>query len=300
MEYVCAVIKKKTHPALFEANKYAFIDKIFLSSQLQYGYHDNSYVKIGSGEFGEVLYGRLDDSSLVAIKALRKDKTDTFALLQEAFMLQIASNTGFAAHYHGLAPFNALDDRFQDWAIVCDYIGSATGPAPYDFRATLKAARNIQQTVQLVLEWIFTCTKIAFAVKQFHGMGMLLNDIKADNILLRPTSSGGHDPVFVDFGLASIGEGITLALEVNDSNRAKILKEYSHIAPEVLFGGETNAASDVFSLGKALGLVADAFPVEALSNVISRCTLWNVSERPSVDELINSFHWLSRNVVLSQ
>ena len=259
------------------------------------------YIKIGCGEFGEVLYGRVSDQGhLVAIKALKKEKTDMFALLQEAFMLQLAGNTGFAAPYRGLAPFCALGDKFLEWAIICDFIGSPEGPMPYDFRETLKKARCTHRTLQLVLDWIFTCTKIAFAVKQFHNMGMLLNDIKADNILLCPTAAGSYDPVFVDFGLASVGEGITLALEVNDSNRAKILKEYSHIAPEVLFGGETNTASDVFSLGKALSLVADAFPVEALLNVISRCTLWNVSERPSVEELINSFHWLSQNIMLNQ
>lgn len=259
------------------------------------------YIKIGSGEFGEVLYGRMKEGSqLVAIKALKKDKTDMFALLQEAFLLQIASNTGFAATYRGLAPFSALGDKFLGWAIICDFVGSSNGPYPYDFRQTLKQARVSHRTLQLVLDWIFTCIKIAFAVKQFHSMGMLLNDIKADNILLRPSASGSYDPVFVDFGLASVGEGITLALEVNDSNRAKILKEYSHIAPEVLFGGETNLASDVFSLGKALSLVADAFPVDALVDIIARCTLWNVAERPSVDELITGFHWLSRNIVLNQ
>lgn len=255
------------------------------------------------GEFGEVLYGRMkEDQQLVAIKAIKRDKTDMFALLQEALLLQIAGTTGFAAHYQGLAPFSVsiLGDRFLDWAIICDFAGSPDGPTPYDFRHTLKAARSSHRTLQLVLDWIFTCTKVAYAVKQFHHLGMLLNDIKADNILLQPAQSGGFNPVFVDFGLASIGEGITLALEVNDSNRAKILKEYSHIAPEVLFGGETNAASDVFSLGKALSLVAEAFPVEALVTTISRCTLWNVSERPTVDEMINNLQWITRNIIANK
>lgn len=255
------------------------------------------------GEFGEVLYGRIKESGqLVAIKALKRDKTDLFALLQEALLLQIASSTGFAAHYRGLAPFcnSILGERFLEWAIICDFAGNPDGPVPYDFRHTLKAARNTHRTLQSVLEWIFTCTKIVYAIKQFHHMGMLLNDIKADNILLKPVNGGGYNPVFVDFGLASIGEGITLALEVNDGNRAKILKEYSHIAPEVLFGGETNAASDVFSLGKALSLVAEAFPVEALVNTISRCTLWNVSDRPTIDELINHLQWLSSNIIANK
>lgn len=262
---------------------------------------DCSYIKIGSGEFGEVLYGRLkDDGQLVAIKALKKSKSDMFAMLQEALLLQMAGSTGFAATYRGVVPFCVLGEKFLDWAIICDFIGSPDGPAPYDFRQTLRHARNSHRTLPLIINWIFTCSKIVFAVKQFHNMGMLLNDIKADNILLRPTNTGSYDPVFVDFGLASVGEGITLALEVNDVNRAKILKEYSHIAPEVLFGGETNIESDVFSLGKALSLVADAFPIEVFVNLISRCTLWNVSERPSVDELINSFHWLSKNILLTR
>lgn len=255
------------------------------------------------GEFGEVLYGRMKaEGRLVAIKALKRDKTDLFALLQEALLLHIASTTGFAAAYHGLAPFcsTILGERFLEWAIVCDFAGNPDGPTPFDFRHTLKAARNSHRTLQLVLEWIFTCTKIVYAVKQFHQMGMLLNDIKADNILLRPISGGGYHPVFVDFGLASIGEGITLALEVNDSNRAKILKEYSHIAPEVLFGGETNSASDIFSLGKALSLVAEAFPVEAFVNTIACCTIWNVGERPTLDDLITQLQWLSSNIIANK
>ena len=40
MEYVSSVIKKRTNPQLFEANKIAFIEKIFTSSQVQYGYQD--------------------------------------------------------------------------------------------------------------------------------------------------------------------------------------------------------------------------------------------------------------------
>jgi len=246
-----------------------------------------------------VLYGKMKSSGkLVAIKALKRDKSDMYALLQEAFLLQIASTTGYAAHYRGLASFCALGGAYLEWAIVCDFVGSSSGPDPYDFRQTLKQAHNAPKTIQLILDWVLTCSKIAFAVKQFHAMDMLLNDIKADNILLRPSGTGSYDPVFVDFGLASIGEGITLALEVNDSNRAKILKEYSHIAPEVLFGGETNVLSDMFSLGKALSLVSEAFPLEPLVNIISRCTLWNVDQRPSIDELIDSLHWVSNNMLL--
>lgn len=244
-----------------------------------------------------MLYGRLKTTGqIIAIKGLKKDKTDMFALLQEAFMLQIASDTDFAPKYVGVMPFTVLGSKFQEWAIVLEFIGNPHGPLPYDFRQTLKRAKNMPCTLQLLLEWIYTIVKIAHAVNQFHNMGILLNDIKADNILLKPVGNGYH-PVFVDFGLASIGEGITLALEVNDSNRAKILKEYSHIAPEVLFGGETNSASDVFSLGKALTLVTDAFQIDPLTNLVMRCVLWNVGERPTVNELIDGFHWLSSHLL---
>lgn len=255
------------------------------------------YIKIGSGEFGEVLYGRIKSTGqLIAIKALKKDKTDMFALLQEAFMLQVAGDTEFTPKYLGVVPFTILGDKFQEWAIVLEFVGNPQGPAPYDFRQTLKKAKSAPHTPQLLLEWIYTSAKIVHAVHQFHSKGMLINDIKADNILLRPVGNGYY-PVFIDFGLASIGEGITLALEVNDGNRARILKEYSHIAPEVLFGGETNAASDMFSLGKALSLVADAFQVQHLTNIINQCTLWDVMSRPSIPELLNQFQWLSNAIV---
>lgn len=219
-----------------------------------------------------------------------------FALLQEAFMLQIASDTEYTPKYLGLVPFNLLGDRFQEWAIVLEFIGSPNGPSPYDFRKTLRQARSVPHSLQLLLEWIYTSAKIVHAVNQFHSMGILINDIKADNILLKPVGNGYH-PIFVDFGLASIAEGITLALEVNDTNRARILKEYSHIAPEVLFGGETNTSSDIFSLGKALSLISDTFQIEPFTQVINRCTLWNVSERPSAAELIDNLQWLSNSAI---
>lgn len=254
-------------------------------------------IKIGSGEFGEVLYGRMRSTGqLIAIKALKKDKTDMFALLQEAFVLQIASDTDYAPKYLGLTPFSLLGNKFQEWAIVVEFVGNPAGPTPYDFRRTLKHTRSIPHTMQLLLEWVYTSSKIVHGINQFHSMGILINDIKADNILLKPVGNGYH-PIFIDFGLASIAEGITLALEVNDSNRAKILKEYSHIAPEVLFGGETNVASDMFSLGKALSLIADTFQVEAFSQVINQCTLWNVSERPSATELTDHLQWLSNSAL---
>jgi len=255
------------------------------------------YIKVGSGEFGDVLYGRLiSTGQLIAIKALKKGKTDKYALIQEAFMFQLANETAYVPRYQGLAPIKLLGEKYLEWGLICEFVGEANIPQPYDFRLTLKAAQKEMCTIELALQWIFTCARIVHAVKEFHKMGMLINDIKADNILLKPLGNGYH-PIFIDFGLASIGEGITLALEVTDSNRAKILKEYSHIAPEVLFGGETNVNSDIFSLGKALSLVSDAFPIAAFKAIVSRCTLWNVSERPSIDELLDGFQWVADSIV---
>ena len=248
---------------------------------------------MGAGEFGDVLFGRLCcNSQAVAIKALRKDKTDMFALLQEAFILQLASCTEFSPRYIGLAPFWLLGDEFQEWAIILEFVGDRKKARPYDFRQTL---RLTQHSLRDSLDWIYTSAKICQAVSCFHSMRMLLNDIKADNILLRPTGHGYH-PVFIDFGLASIGEGITLAMDVNDRNKAKILKEYSHIAPEVLFGGETSAASDVFSLGKALSLVAEVLRLQPFTALVNQCLSWNTSERPTAYQLIDSMQWLTRSL----
>ncbi|MBM3271183.1 MAG: serine/threonine protein kinase, partial [Candidatus Sericytochromatia bacterium] len=95
-------------------------------------------------------------------------------------------------------------------------------------------------------------TQVGEALHHAHAEGVVHRDVKPENVML----SGGR-ATLLDFGIAS-------APEFRQSGHARNAGTARYIAPEALRGHETDARSDVFSLGvMAYELLTGSYPYGA-------------------------------------
>ena len=86
------------------------------------------------------------------------------------------------------------------------------------------------------LLWFASC--LAEALAAVHGVGVLHRDIKPSNILME-----GRTPILIDFGLARVADDPKL------THTGWLLGTPGYLAPEILFGKDATAASDIHSWG---------------------------------------------------
>jgi hypothetical protein len=79
-----------------------------------------------------------------------------------------------------------------------------------------------------------------------HAAGILHRDLKSDNVMLRPVSSGCAMPVIMDFGLA---RAIDLDVARLTSSAYGLAGTPCYMAPEQLENGELTTATDVYAFG---------------------------------------------------
>ncbi len=101
--------------------------------------------------------------------------------------------------------------------------------------------------------------QVAAALAHAHGRGIVHRDLKASNVVV----DGAGRAIVLDFGLArrlpEMEEGRTREQTVTELG--SLAGTLSHMAPEVLLGGEADARSDVWALGVLLyEMVAGRLP----------------------------------------
>ena len=84
------------------------------------------------------------------------------------------------------------------------------------------------------LTWFAGC--LAEGVASVHGVGVLHRDIKPSNVLME-----GRTPILIDFGLARVADDPKL------THTGWLLGTPGYLAPEILYGDDATAASDVHS-----------------------------------------------------
>ncbi|MGZ4469790.1 MAG: protein kinase domain-containing protein [Nocardioidaceae bacterium] len=97
------------------------------------------------------------------------------------------------------------------------------------------------------LRWFAAC--LAEAVIAVHSVGVLHRDIKPSNVLLE-----GRSPVLIDFGLARLAEDPRL------TQTGWLLGTPGYLAPEILYGDDATAASDVHSWAATVAFAATGRP----------------------------------------
>ncbi|MGB0101773.1 MAG: serine/threonine-protein kinase [Nocardioides sp.] len=84
------------------------------------------------------------------------------------------------------------------------------------------------------LIWLAGC--LAEGVASVHAVGVLHRDIKPSNVLME-----GRTPILIDFGLARVADDPKL------THTGWLLGTPGYLAPEILYGDDATAASDVHS-----------------------------------------------------
>jgi Protein kinase domain len=84
------------------------------------------------------------------------------------------------------------------------------------------------------LSWLAAC--LAEGVASVHAVGVLHRDVKPSNVLME-----GRTPILIDFGLARVADDPKL------THTGWLLGTPGYLAPEILYGDDATAASDVHS-----------------------------------------------------
>lgn len=99
----------------------------------------------------------------------------------------------------------------------------------------------------LDLLWFAGC--LAEGLATVHAVGVLHRDVKPSNVLME-----GRTPILIDFGLARVADDPKL------THTGWLLGTPGYLAPEILYGDDASAASDVHSWAATVAFAATGAP----------------------------------------
>ena len=191
--------------------------------------------KIGEGGMGLVYLARSPEGRRVALKVLRPhvvgDEEARERLAREVASLRRVRSPRVA---------EVIDA--DPWAET-PYVATRYVPG-------LSLHQHIRQHGPVEgedLRWF--AAGLAEAIIAVHTVGVLHRDIKPSNVLLE-----GRSPVLIDFGLARVAEDPRL------THTGWLLGTPGYLAPEILYGEEATAASDIHSWAATVAFAATGRP----------------------------------------
>ena len=166
-------------------------------------------------------------------------------------------------------------------SLVTEFIGDNKTGKVYPLNQVIKA-----RTPSLSWEaWLNVVTDIIHAVKAMHENGLLHNDIKANNFLLRWDEEANRwRAVIIDMGKVS-----TLAMPPKNRrvpkeevNGYRSGTHFQHLAPEYILDLEpTSVHTDIYSLGKLLSQMEVLIKNQTLRRLAAAMTQAKPRLRPS-------------------
>ncbi|XP_060075233.1 serine/threonine-protein kinase Nek5-like [Ylistrum balloti] len=217
-------------------------------------------VHVGHGSFGDVFRirftdGRCSDTKICIKEFTEKHGSKTEAI-EEARKLLYLSDTGYVPVCFGLVEFTNQARNQDSFGIIQEFIGE--GQTLHRF---LRQSKNKISKA----DWISIAFQLARGLDKFHDKRILVNDIKANNIVMY-TRKQGQRLKYIDFGLASYRSG--RAFHPPSEKLARL----RHLAPEVRKGFRTNETTDVYSLGCLLRQINVYGNIKDLLLISHMCT----------------------------
>ncbi|CAL1531042.1 unnamed protein product [Lymnaea stagnalis] len=235
---------------------------------------NGDWAEIGRGSYGCVYLGLLDGIVEVAIKDFYESSSWDL-VIHEARMLMFLQETGITPKFYGLRRRFDVSKQPSEYCIIMEYFG--------DGRTLFNV---MSDKVPLTKdEWLDIVGQLVAGLRLIHRKNILINDLKADNILIDLT--GGRKIIrYIDVGMATYKQGLTFQLPQDQ------MSKYNFLAPEVREGARTTTRSDIFSLGymlEQMSRLADP-ALGGLKKLVARCTDKNPARRPDIDEIVSQVH----------
>lgn len=184
---------------------------------------------IGQGSMGIVFDARAADGQRVALKTVRPPGTIERAeqvaarFTREARILKQLDHPGIVR----------LIDSGRDGDVLYLAMERVEGISLLSVRR--QGPLGFDPLIELGIE-------LALALAHLHDAGVIHRDIKPANILIRKNGQ----PVITDFGISGLNEATDI------TRQGDLLGSPGFMAPEVVHGRSTSAASDQYSLGRLL------------------------------------------------
>jgi eukaryotic-like serine/threonine-protein kinase len=127
-------------------------------------------------------------------------------------------------------------------------------------------------------ELLDIAVQVAIALEHAHARGIVHRDLKSSNVMIE---DGGR-AVVLDFGVSRrLPRGGDATSNATATITGMFAGTLSHMAPEVLFGGEPDPRSDVWSLGVLLyEMAARALPFQGRTAFETSAAILNDAPRP--------------------
>ncbi len=236
---------------------------------------------IGRGGMGTVYLGQNTKlGTLWAIKEIRKKDTSRIDAMVETNILKMLN--------HPALPriFDVIEDRDYVY-IIADYIEGVS------LDKELKRVGKFSE--ETVVQWMRQICQVLIYLHSFKPNPIIYRDMKPSNIILAKDGS----IKLIDFGIAR-------EYKAGADSDTIYIGTRGYAAPEQYGAGQTNAATDIYSLGVTIfSLLTGKSPNEPpfeikplryydknisreLERIITKCTRPDPSERyQSVDELLS-------------
>ena len=267
-------------------------------------------VQLGRGPNGLVLLGvLLPERRLVAVKLVPRSVGSTLAVFEEASVLARLTRTGVTAAFHGVG---FVDDatRFHKFVLVSDFVGDARTLAVTDVSGLLRchvARRQVGATPVGIMsagQWIDLLLRLTASLERIHATGVVINDLKPDNILCRRVD-GVWQTTFIDFGSSAFGDYTvnfdwedcsgdddddddTAATDHCDETATRLhrlMSRHEHLAPELFTHNCCTTKSDVYALGRLLLHVGHVVRLPVVSDIARGCRTRATRMRYSAPEV---------------
>lgn len=143
-----------------------------------------------------------------------------------------------------------------------------------------------KRSISEISVWRDIVRKVAEALRHVHNTGFLHNDLKGNNVVL-DNREGNYNPVLIDFGKSLPMNGLKGPKDLSTEQQAKYMKEFPHIAPEIVTGKQGQSiASDIFSLAIMVKTIFAKARLGGPPEVIQKASHSNPAKRPSLKKII--------------
>lgn len=134
--------------------------------------------------------------------------------------------------------------------------------------------------------WTKVCRNLTEAVHYLHANGLLHNDIKSNNVLLKKDLLSNYYPKLIDMGKVTTRiDPYVYRLTSKQSQRYNL--KYTYLAPELrnIYGSKTSSLTDIYSLGIVFEFVSGDRK-DSLGYVSKLMTSETPSNRPNTLKIL--------------